>query len=42
MREIAIWTVEDGIILTLTFADRLAADIALFYDTAPQNMFETA
>ena len=31
---------EEGIIRTLTFADRLAADIALFYDTATQNMFQ--
>jgi hypothetical protein len=34
MGEIVIRTVEDGIILTLTFADRLAADITLLYDAA--------
>ena len=35
MREIVVRAVEDRIILTLTFAYRLAADITLFYDTAP-------
>jgi len=35
MGEIVIRTMEDRIILTFTFADKLAADITLFYDTAP-------
>jgi hypothetical protein len=31
---------KDRIVLTFTFADRLAADITLLYDTAPQNVFQ--
>jgi len=42
MGEIVIRTVEDGILLPLAPADRFAADVTLFDNAAPQDMFKAA
>jgi hypothetical protein len=42
MGEIVIRTVEDRILLALALTDGLTADIALLYNTAPQDIFKAA
>jgi len=40
--EIAVWSMQDGVVFALTYAYGFAADITLPDNTAPQNMLKAA
>ena len=40
--EIAIWSMQDGVVFALTYAYGFAADITLLDNTAPQNTLKAA